>query len=85
VTPFSKLTVAIRATGVPTISSHPHCSLGTYLFIDQETKQAVPITQFVDVPGMLQGMEELSRKTTKLQFKLYSGLKVWNIAATALS
>jgi uncharacterized radical SAM superfamily Fe-S cluster-containing enzyme len=79
VTPFSKLTAAIRGTGVPTISSHPHCSLGTYFFVDQGTKQAVPITQFVDVPGMLQDMEELSRKTTKLQFKLYSGLKVWNM------
>ena len=54
------------------------CSLGTYFFVDQETKQAVPITQFVDAPGMLQDMEELSRKTTKLQFQLYSGLKVWN-------
>jgi 7,8-dihydro-6-hydroxymethylpterin dimethyltransferase len=29
VTPFSKLTAALRGTGVPTISSHPHCSLGT--------------------------------------------------------
>ena len=46
VTPFSKLTAAIRGTGVPTISSHPHCSLGTYFFVDQETKHAVPITQF---------------------------------------
>jgi uncharacterized radical SAM superfamily Fe-S cluster-containing enzyme len=79
VTPFSKLTSAIRGTGVPTISSHPHCSLGTYFFVDQETKQAVPITQFVDVPGMLQDMEELSRKTTRLSFKLYSGVKVWNM------
>ena len=79
VTPFSKLTAAIRGTGVPTISAHPHCSLGTYFFVDQETKQAVPITQFVDVPGMLQDMEELSRKTTRLSFKLYSGVKVWNM------
>ena len=44
VTPFSKLTAAIRGTDVPTISSHSHCSLGTYFFIDQETKQAVAIT-----------------------------------------
>jgi uncharacterized radical SAM superfamily Fe-S cluster-containing enzyme len=28
VTPFSKLTAAIRGTGVATISSHPHCSPG---------------------------------------------------------
>ena len=24
---------------MPTIASHPHCSLGTYFFVDQETKQ----------------------------------------------
>lgn len=28
---------------------------------------------------MLEDMEELSRKTTRLEFKLYSGLKVWNM------
>lgn len=78
VMPFSKLTAAIRGTGVPTIASHPHCWLGTYFFVDQETKPAVSITQFVDVPGMLQDMEELSRKTTKPSFKLYSGVKMWN-------
>jgi len=78
VTPFSKLTAAIRGADMPTIASHPQGSLGTYFFVDQETKQAVSITQFVDVPGMLQDMEELSRKTTKLSFKLYSGVKMWN-------
>ena len=36
VTPFSKLTAAIRGPGVPTIFSHPHGSLETYFFIDQE-------------------------------------------------
>src|SRR5215469_2163020 len=35
--------------------------------------------QSVDVPGMLQDTEELSRKTTKLQFKRYSKLKVGNM------
>jgi uncharacterized radical SAM superfamily Fe-S cluster-containing enzyme len=38
VTPFSKLTAALRGTGVPTISSHPHCSLGTYFFVDETWK-----------------------------------------------
>jgi 7,8-dihydro-6-hydroxymethylpterin dimethyltransferase len=65
VTPFSKLTAALRGTGVPTISSHPHCSLGTYFFVDEKSKQAVPITRFVDVPNMLQDMEELSRSAAK--------------------
>ena len=78
VTPFSKLTAALRGTGVPTISSHPHCSLGTYFFVDEKSKQAVPITQFVDVPNMLQDMEELSRSAGKARFKLYSKMKAWN-------
>jgi uncharacterized radical SAM superfamily Fe-S cluster-containing enzyme len=78
VTPFSKLTAALRGTGVPTISSHPHCSLGTYFFVDDRSKQAVPITRFVDVPNMLQDMEELSRSASKARFKLYSKMKAWN-------
>jgi hypothetical protein len=78
VTPFSKLTAALRGVGVPTISSHPHCSLGTYLFVDEETRQAVPITRFVDVGNMLQDMDELSRKARKSIFKLYTKLSVWN-------
>ena len=78
VTPFSKLTAALRGVGVPTISSHPHCSLGTYFFVDEQTKQAVPITQFVDVGAMLQDMDELSRKTRKSVFKFYTKLSVWN-------
>jgi hypothetical protein len=78
VTPFSKLTAALRGTGVPTISSHPHCSLGTYFFVDEKSKQAVPITRFVDVPNMLQDMEELSRSAGKARFKLYSKVKTWN-------
>lgn len=78
VTPFSKLTAALRGTGVPTISSHPHCSLGTYFFVDEKSKKAVPITQFVDVPNMLQDMEELSRSAGKARFKFYSKMKAWN-------
>lgn len=78
VTPFSKLTAALRGTGVPTISSHPHCSLGTYFFVDEKSKQAVPITRFVDVPNMLQDMEELSRSAGKARFKFYSKMKAWN-------
>ena len=78
VTPFSKLTATLRGVGVPTISSHPHCSLGTYFFVDEETKEAVPITRFVDVGNMLQDMDELSRKGHKAMFKLYTKMRAWN-------
>jgi hypothetical protein len=78
VTPFSKLTASLRGVGVPTISAHPHCSLGTYLFVDEETKQAVPLTRFVDVGAMLQDMDELSRKSHKAIFRMYTKMRVWN-------
>ena len=77
VTPFSKLMAALRGEGVPTISSHPHCSLGTYMFVDEKSRKAVPVTQFIDIPGMLQDIEELAQKTEKSFFKYYHGIKAW--------
>ena len=46
--------------------------------MDEKSRKAVPITQFVDVPNMLQDMEELSRSAGKARFKLYSKVKAWN-------
>jgi hypothetical protein len=46
--------------------------------VDEKSKQAVPITRFVDVPNMLQDMEELSRSAGKARFKFYSKVKAWN-------
>ncbi len=77
VTPFSKLMAKLAGRGVPTISCHPHCSLGTYLFVDDKSGKAVPVTQFVDIPGMLQDIEELSRKATGGVMKYYHGAKAW--------
>jgi uncharacterized radical SAM superfamily Fe-S cluster-containing enzyme len=77
VTPFSKLMAAIRGRGVPTISSHAHCSVGTYMFVDEHSRKAVPVTQFVDIPSMLQDIDELSRKMGKTFTKYYHGIKAW--------
>ena len=60
-TPFSKLLSALRGDETTTLSCHPHCSLGTYLFVDQNRK-AVPVTQFVEVGPMLREMDVLARK-----------------------
>ena len=78
VTPFSKLLAALRGEGVPTISSHAHCSLGNYLFVDERSRKAVPVTRFVDIPSMLQDMDEYSRKMGKTFSKYYHGIKAWN-------
>jgi uncharacterized radical SAM superfamily Fe-S cluster-containing enzyme len=77
VTPFSKLLSALRGDETTTLSCHPHCSLGTYLFVDQNRK-ATPVTQFVDVGGMLKEMDLLARKAGKRRVQFFTKLQAWN-------
>jgi 7,8-dihydro-6-hydroxymethylpterin dimethyltransferase len=83
VTPFSKLMGAMRGEEVPTMSCHPHCSLGTYMFVDDQTKTAVPVTRFVDVGALLQDMYALGDKKQGKNFvtrkitKSWTGVKAW--------
>ena len=78
VTPFSKLISALRGEETTSLSCHPHCSMGTYMFVDQKTKQAVPVTRFVDVGNMLQDIDNLARSAEKARFKFFSKVKTWN-------
>jgi len=77
VTPFSKLLSALRGEETTTLSCHPHCSLGTYLFVDRN-RQAVPVTRFVDVGPMLQEMDTLARKAGKRRIQFFTKLSAWN-------
>ncbi|MEK7754006.1 MAG: hypothetical protein AAB654_18935 [Acidobacteriota bacterium] len=43
------------------MSGHPHCSLGTCVFVSPD-KKAVPVTQFVDVGAMLQDVDRHSHQ-----------------------
>lgn len=78
VVPFSKLISAMKGDETVTLTCHPHCSIGTYLFVDENAKTAVPATRFLDLPGLLQDMDEIARKTGKSIFKVFSGVKAWN-------
>jgi len=77
VTPFSKFIGALRGEEIPTLSCHPHCSLGTYMFVDQH-KRATPVTQFIDMGAMLQEIDLLARKTEKARLKFFSRISAWN-------
>jgi len=77
VTPFSRLLGALRGAETTTLSCHPHCSLGTYLFVDQNRK-ATPVTQFVDVGPMLQEMDLLARKAGKRRVQFFTKISAWN-------
>ena len=77
VTPFSKLLGAVRGAETTTLSCHPHCSIGTYLFVDQNRK-AMPVTKFIDVEPMLQEMELLARKAEKRRVQFFTKISAWN-------
>ncbi len=77
VTPFSRLLSALRGEETTTLSCHPHCSLGTYLFVDPR-RNAVPVTQFVEVGPMLREMDELARKAGKRRLKFFTKIEAWN-------
>jgi len=77
VAPFSKLLGAVRGAETTTLSCHPHCSLGTYLFVDQNRK-AVPVTRFIDVGPMLQEMDLLARKARKRRVQFFTKISAWN-------
>jgi 7,8-dihydro-6-hydroxymethylpterin dimethyltransferase len=76
VAPFSRFLGALRGEEIPTLTPHPHCSMGTYMFVDKN-KKATPVTRFVDIAGFMQDLDMLARKT-KNTFKFWTKLKTWN-------
>ena len=77
VSPFSKLMSALRGEGTTTLSAHPHCSMGTYLFVDAQ-KRGVPATRFIDIRAMLCEMDLLARKAERQHIKLFTKVQAWN-------
>lgn len=77
VTPFSKLISALRGEMTTHLSCHPHCSIGTYFFVDRN-KKATPVTRFIDVGPMLKEMDILARKAAPKKIKFFSKLSAWN-------
>jgi hypothetical protein len=76
--PFSKLLSALQNFQRPNLTSHPHCAMGTYLYVDPASKKAVPITRFFDVGAMLRDIDLLARKAEGARVKLFSKVSAWN-------
>jgi uncharacterized radical SAM superfamily Fe-S cluster-containing enzyme len=62
--PFSDLTDTLlgeRADwGSLKCGCHPNCGLGTVLFVHKRTKQMVPLTEFLDLEGLLGDVQEIT-------------------------
>lgn len=75
--PFSKFIGTLWGKEVGTLTCHPHCGIATYLFVDLETKSAVPVTRFVDVVGLLTEMNQWADKINKARFKSYTKMRAY--------
>jgi len=75
--PFSKLLSGLQDFNRPNLTSHPHCAMGTYLYVDTSTKKAVPITRFFDMPAMLRQVDLLARQAAGARFKLFTKINAW--------
>ena len=78
ISPFSKLLSGLQNYNRPNLTSHPHCAMGTYLYVDPQSKKAVPITKFFDMPGMLRDIDLLARSASGARVKLFSKIQAWN-------
>ena len=75
--PFSKLLTGLQNYNRPNLTAHPHCAIGTYLYVDPVSKKAVPITKFFDMPGMLRDIDMLARDAAGAKIKLFTKINAW--------
>ncbi|MGB9635849.1 MAG: tetraether lipid synthase Tes [Thermoplasmata archaeon] len=61
VAPISKFFYAVKDEPVVAFTSHPHCGLATYLFIENDGN-AIPITRFIDVEKFFMELNRLADK-----------------------
>ncbi len=60
--PFSKLLSAIWKYDVMKITSHADCGIGTYIFVNSQTKKVIPITKLIDIEGFTSELNKLVKQ-----------------------
>ncbi len=78
VVPISTLVSALVSLPKVTFTSHPHCGLATYMFV-QDVDHVIPLTRFVDVEPLFAELYELSKKAEKSKVKFPAKVKALNI------
>ncbi|MDK1030424.1 MAG: radical SAM protein [Planctomycetia bacterium] len=74
--PFTRLHSAVRGEANLQMTCHPHCSLGTYLFVGRRG-DVVPLPQFFDLPAMLGEMNRLADKGEQARFKFFTKISAF--------
>ena len=65
---LSELISLIKGKPRITFSTHPHCGIGTFVFVDKD-KNVVPITRFVKVPELLEDARLTSERIQNARIK----------------
>jgi len=72
---LSKLASALSGKPVFTLSLHPHCSQGTYLYIGPDGT-VKPISEFIDMANFMREVVALSKEIKPSMFTVLSRIKV---------
>lgn len=75
---LSRFVGKIKGTEPFTVSTHPHCSQGTFFFVDKKTKETKPLGEFIDMDRFLKKVAELYKRTGQKAFDLVSNIDNWN-------
>ena len=75
VAPISDFASIILDQNKVTFTTHPHCGIATYVFMDENGK-VTPFPRFIDVRGFTKGLQELALKADKARFKKFQALKL---------
>ncbi|MDR0523148.1 MAG: radical SAM protein [Candidatus Methanoplasma sp.] len=75
VAPISDFASIILGENKVTFTTHPHCGVATYVFMDPDGK-AVPFPRFVDVDRFHKGLMEISAKAMSATFKKLYAIKL---------
>jgi uncharacterized radical SAM superfamily Fe-S cluster-containing enzyme len=75
VAPISDFASIYLGESKVTFTTHPHCGIATYIFIDS-TGKAIPFPRFIDVEKFTTGLTKISAKAEKSLFKKIHALKV---------
>jgi len=75
VSPFSRLVEATTAEPTLAITCHGHCGVGTFLIVNADTRETVPLPAFFDC---IKGMAAMDRMADALTTK--SLMKKWSLA-----
>ncbi|MFH1262605.1 MAG: radical SAM protein [Pseudomonadota bacterium] len=76
ITPFSKLQSALTGKHATTVSSHPHCSIGGFLFVDKDQK-ATAMTEFLNYKALVTDLNKLAEKTKPTSFQTYTKIRAY--------